>query len=139
LRVVPKGRTSNGIITDRNGNDHRTTAYDKVIRIPGGMDGARAVMDLLRFGPPGRGGGPRPVVAGGAPQGPAYDGGAEGSGGSGGGGFGDIFGGGGASPDGTPEGERNAEDDWQEVMDELELWGWDEEWPDDMDFDTTGS
>lgn len=56
MRVVPKGRPSNGIVTDRNGNDHAVTAYDAVIEIPGGGapgDGGRQVMDLLTFGPGG--------------------------------------------------------------------------------------
>lgn len=54
MRVVPKGRPENGVVTDRKGDDHATTAYDVVIEIPGGGEagsGARQVMDLLTFGP----------------------------------------------------------------------------------------
>lgn len=56
MRVIPKGRLSNGVETDRNGNDHKITAYDAVILIPGGGapgEGGRQVMDLLTFGPGG--------------------------------------------------------------------------------------
>ena len=54
MRVIPKGRPSIGIVTDRGGKGHSITAYDAVIEIPGGGapgTGARQVMDLLTFGP----------------------------------------------------------------------------------------
>lgn len=54
MRVVRKGRPSNGVVTDRGGNDHAVTAYDVTIQIPGGGapgTGARQVLDLLMFGP----------------------------------------------------------------------------------------
>lgn len=54
MRVIPKGRPNSGVMIDRNGNDHATTAYDVVIEIPGGGEvgsGARQVLDLLTFGP----------------------------------------------------------------------------------------
>jgi hypothetical protein len=54
MRVVPKGRPTIGIVTDRAGKDHAVTAYDVIIQIPGGGElgsGARQVLDLLTFGP----------------------------------------------------------------------------------------
>lgn len=56
MRVVRKGRPSNGIVTDRGGNDHAVTAYDVTIEIPGGGapgSGGRQVLELLSNGPPG--------------------------------------------------------------------------------------
>lgn len=56
MHVVMKGQPVTGVIVDRNGNEHATTAYDYEIQIPGGGEagsGAKQVMDLLTFGPAG--------------------------------------------------------------------------------------